>query len=237
MYCGLHPGEFCKLQENVVEFSSYDKSYYLEGSTIELKEESHQAYIQAVKNSTSAKRLTVNEAVKKGVVGPKLHHKLLSAVVGPKLHHKLLSAEHDKDPYTGEQISLFQAMKKDVIVRDHGICLLEAQIVADKAAKGGELVYTDTPFGKFQGKTVTIWEIINSEYFTVKQRQDLIWQFRTGHITVKKDHQDWVWLEEAGQNLSIYEALKKDLLQPDVAVALLETQAGTGHIIDPATSA
>ncbi|OBS74111.1 hypothetical protein A6R68_15352, partial [Neotoma lepida] len=46
-----------------------------------------------------------------------------------------------------------------------------------------------------------------------------------------------VWLKETGQKLSIYEALKKDLLQPDVAVALLEVQAGTGHIIDPATSA
>ncbi|OBS82061.1 hypothetical protein A6R68_23950, partial [Neotoma lepida] len=46
-----------------------------------------------------------------------------------------------------------------------------------------------------------------------------------------------VWLEEAGQKLNIYEALKKDLLQPDVAVALLKAQAGTGHIIDPVTSA
>ncbi|XP_057167217.1 plectin, partial [Ursus arctos] len=46
-----------------------------------------------------------------------------------------------------------------------------------------------------------------------------------------------VWLEEAGQKLSIYEALKKDLLPPEAAVALLEAQAGTGHVIDPATSA
>ncbi|OBS81764.1 hypothetical protein A6R68_24247 [Neotoma lepida] len=46
-----------------------------------------------------------------------------------------------------------------------------------------------------------------------------------------------VWLEKTGQKLSIYEALEKDLLQPDVAVALLEAQAATGHNIDPATSA
>ncbi|OWK04173.1 hypothetical protein Celaphus_00016118 [Cervus elaphus hippelaphus] len=45
-----------------------------------------------------------------------------------------------------------------------------------------------------------------------------------------------VWLEESRQKLSIYEALKKELLQPEAAVALLEAQAGTGHIIDPATS-
>ncbi|OBS74110.1 hypothetical protein A6R68_15351 [Neotoma lepida] len=64
-------------------------------------------------------QLAVNEAVKEGVVGPELHHKLLSAE---------RAVTGYKDPYMGEQISLFQAMKKDLIVRDHGICLLKAQI-------------------------------------------------------------------------------------------------------------
>ena len=71
--------------------------------------------------------------------------------------------------------------------------------LTDQAAKGGELVYTDSeardvfekatvsaPFGKFQGKTVTIWELINSEYFTAEQRRDLLRQFRTGKVTVEK---------------------------------------------------
>jgi len=42
------------------------------------------------------------------------------------------------------------------------------------------------PFGRFKGKTVTIWEIINSEYFTEDQRKDLIRQYKTGKITVEK---------------------------------------------------
>lgn len=206
------------------------------------------------------RRLTINETVKEGLVSPELHHELLSVITGYK------------DPYTGEQISLFQAMKKDLIIRDHGICLLGAQIATggiidpvhshrmpvhmayqhgyfdeemnhiltdpnddtkgffdpnthenltylqllercvedpetglcllplnDKAAKGGELVYTDTEacdifekvtvsalFSKFQGKTVTIWEIINSEYFIAEQRCDLLQLSRTGRITVEK---------------------------------------------------
>ncbi|OBS81763.1 hypothetical protein A6R68_24246 [Neotoma lepida] len=175
-----------------------------------------------------------------------------------------------EDPYKEEQISLFQAMEKDFIVKDHGIHLLEAQIatggiihpvhshhvpvdvayqhgyineemnriladpsddtkgffdsnthenllqllercvedpetglcllpLTDKAAKDSELVYTDTeahdvfekatvsaPFDKSQGKTMTILEIINSEYFTVEQHQDVLQQLCTGHITVKK---------------------------------------------------
>ncbi|XP_029325768.1 plectin isoform X7 [Mus caroli] len=220
------------------------------------------------------------------------------------------------DPNTHENLTYLQLLERCVEDPETGLRLLP---LTDKAAKGGELVYTDTeardvfekatvsaPFGKFQGKTVTIWEIINSEYFTAEQRRDLLRQFRTGRITVEKiikivitvveeherkgqlcfeglralvpaaelldsgviSHELYqqlqrgersvrevaeadsvrqalrgtnviagVWLEEAGQKLSIYEALKKDLLQPEVAVALLEAQAGTGHIIDPATSA
>ncbi|XP_075861055.1 plectin isoform X27 [Microcebus murinus] len=220
------------------------------------------------------------------------------------------------DPNTHENLTYLQLLERCVEDPETGLRLLP---LTDKAAKGRELVYTDSeardvfekatvsaPFGKFQGKTVTIWELINSEYFTAEQRRDLLRQFRTGRITVEKvikivitvleeqeqkgqlyfeglrtlvpatellesrviDHDLYhhlqrgersvrevaemdavrqalrganviagIWLEEAGQKLSIYETLKKDLLQPDVAVALLEAQAGTGHIIDPATSA
>ncbi|XP_054102486.1 plectin isoform X39 [Callithrix jacchus] len=220
------------------------------------------------------------------------------------------------DPNTHENLTYLQLLERCVEDPETGLRLLP---LTDKAAKGGELVYTDleardvfekatvsAPFGKFQGKTVTIWEIINSEYFTAEQRRDLLRQFRTGRITVEKiikiiitvvEEQEQkgqlcfeglrslvpaaellessvinrelyhqlqrgersvrevaevdavrralrgagiiagVWLEEAGQKLSLYDALKKDLLPSDMAVALLEAQAGTGHIIDPSTSA
>uniref|UniRef100_A0ABI7VSV9 Plectin n=1 Tax=Felis catus TaxID=9685 RepID=A0ABI7VSV9_FELCA len=220
------------------------------------------------------------------------------------------------DPNTHENLTYLQLLERCVEDPETGLRLLP---LTDQAAKGRELVYTDSeardvfekatvsaPFGKFRGKTVTIWELINSEYFTAEQRRDLVRQFRTGKVTVEKiikivitvveEHEQkgqlcfeglralvpaaelfesgvidrdlyrqlqqgersvrevaevdavrralrgsnviaGVWLEEAGQRLSVYEALKKDLLQPEAAVALLEAQAGTGHVIDPATSA
>ncbi|MED6254750.1 hypothetical protein ATANTOWER_032704 [Ataeniobius toweri] len=53
-------------------------------------------------------------------------------IVGPDVCQKLRSAERAvtgyKDPYDGKIISLFQAMQKDLILKDHGIRLLEAQI-------------------------------------------------------------------------------------------------------------
>ncbi|KAJ8284912.1 hypothetical protein COCON_G00037620, partial [Conger conger] len=65
------------------------------------------------------RKLSVEEAVTSGVVGAELKQKLLSAenaVTGYT------------DPKTGDIISLFQALQKELIVKDHGIRLLEAQI-------------------------------------------------------------------------------------------------------------
>ncbi|XP_040403504.1 epiplakin [Cygnus olor] len=68
-----------------------------------------------IKNKT----FSVDEAVRTGLIGPELHEKLSSAegtITGYR------------DPYTGEMLSLFQAIRKAFIPRDHGICLLEAQM-------------------------------------------------------------------------------------------------------------
>uniref|UniRef100_A0AAZ1X2Q7 Epiplakin 1 n=1 Tax=Oreochromis aureus TaxID=47969 RepID=A0AAZ1X2Q7_OREAU len=65
------------------------------------------------------RKFSVDEAVKAKIVGPDVCQKLRSA-------EKAVTGY--KDPYTGEIISLFQAMQKDLILKDHGIRLLEAQI-------------------------------------------------------------------------------------------------------------
>uniref|UniRef100_A0AAX7VP18 Epiplakin 1 n=1 Tax=Astatotilapia calliptera TaxID=8154 RepID=A0AAX7VP18_ASTCA len=65
------------------------------------------------------RKFSVDDAVKAKIVGPDVCQKLRSA-------EKAVTGY--KDPYTGEIISLFQAMQKDLILKDHGIRLLEAQI-------------------------------------------------------------------------------------------------------------
>ncbi|XP_066482563.1 LOW QUALITY PROTEIN: plectin [Tiliqua scincoides] len=100
------------------------------------------------------------------------------------------------DPNTQENLTYLQLLERCVTDPETGLCFLP---LTDKAVRGRELVYTDqeakdvfqkatvsAPFGKFKGKTVTIWEIINSEYFTEEQRRDLLRQYKTGKITVEK---------------------------------------------------
>lgn len=99
------------------------------------------------------------------------------------------------DPSTQEQLTYKQLVEKCSRDSETGLLILP---VTEKAAQG-ERTYTDAetkelfstsnidvPFGKFKGKTVTIWEVINSEYFTEEQRRELIRQYKSGKITVEK---------------------------------------------------
>ncbi|XP_060099107.1 plectin isoform X4 [Heteronotia binoei] len=215
------------------------------------------------------------------------------------------------DPNTQENLTYLQLMERCVTDPETGLFLLP---LTGKAATG-EVAYTDreakdvfqkatvsAPFGRFKGKTVTIWEIINSEYFTEEQRWDLLRQYKTGKITVEKiikliitvveesekksqlcfdglrapvpaaellesqiiDHALYnqlhqgkksvkevagvdsikrylkgssaiagILVESTGQKLLLSDALKKNLLKPEIALTFLEAQAGTGYILDP----
>ncbi|XP_008941896.1 PREDICTED: epiplakin, partial [Merops nubicus] len=65
------------------------------------------------------KSYSVDEAIRVGLIGPELHEKLSSA-------ERTITGY--RDPCTGEMLSLFQAIRKGFIPKDHGICLLEAQV-------------------------------------------------------------------------------------------------------------
>ncbi|KAF7691405.1 hypothetical protein HF521_011702 [Silurus meridionalis] len=85
-------------------------------------------FVQSAKQTMS-----IYEAKSKGLLTPGTSLEAVDqGVVGLELKNKLLSAEKAvtgyTDPHTGDTISLFQALKKDLIVKDHGIRLLEAQI-------------------------------------------------------------------------------------------------------------
>ncbi|XP_028280536.1 plectin-like isoform X7 [Parambassis ranga] len=99
------------------------------------------------------------------------------------------------DPSTQEPLTYSELMARCNTDPDTGLLLLP---ITDKAAQCSSMyteeetkdVFSKTtvsvPFGRFKGKTVTIWEIINSEYFTEDQKKDLLRQYKTGKITIEK---------------------------------------------------
>ncbi|XP_076865914.1 plectin a isoform X6 [Brachyhypopomus gauderio] len=231
--------------------------------------------------------------------------------------NKLLSSLPDdrkgfSDPNTQESLTYSQLLERCKTDPETGLPLLpitETAALIDKTYTDEDTkdVFRKTnlsvPFGRFKGKTVTIWEVINSEYFTEDQRKDLIRQYKSGKITVEKiikivitvveDKEKnkepafdglrsfvpaselleskiinkdifnelhngktsveevsqmepvkkalkgtnciaGVFIEPTKEKISIYEAMKKNMLGADVALNLLEAQAGTGFIVDPA---
>uniref|UniRef100_A0A665SYI1 Plectin-like n=1 Tax=Echeneis naucrates TaxID=173247 RepID=A0A665SYI1_ECHNA len=99
------------------------------------------------------------------------------------------------DPSTQEPLTYSELMTRCTTDPDTGLLLLP---ITEKAAHCSS-IYTEeetkdvfskttvsVPFGRFKGKTVTIWEIINSEYFTEDQKKDLLRQYKTGKITIEK---------------------------------------------------
>ncbi|KFO12698.1 Epiplakin, partial [Balearica regulorum gibbericeps] len=112
-----------KTVEEVTEMASVKR--YLDGTgciagvLVPSKADPAQVEKMRLYGPLANKKLSVDEAVSSGLVGSELHEKLLSAE---------RAVTGYTDPYTGDQISLFQAMKKELIVKEHGIRLLEAQI-------------------------------------------------------------------------------------------------------------
>ncbi|XP_067882338.1 LOW QUALITY PROTEIN: plectin-like [Heterodontus francisci] len=230
--------------------------------------------------------------------------------------NKTLGSDSDEtkgffDPNTQENLMYWQLMDRCIKDSGTGLCLLPLSNEA-VARKGGytteqteDIFSTATvsiPSGRFSGKTVTIWEVINSEYFTEEQRRDLIRQYRSGKVTIENiikfiitivdetetkkqllfdglrdkvpaselldskiiDKKTFdglqkgkttpedvgklesvrkflqgsesiagVFVEPTKEKMSFYEAMKKNLLSPTIAEALLESQAASGFIVDP----
>uniref|UniRef100_A0AAR2KCM2 Epiplakin 1 n=1 Tax=Pygocentrus nattereri TaxID=42514 RepID=A0AAR2KCM2_PYGNA len=113
-----------KSNETITIYQAFKKRLLKSGTCLALLEA--QAATEGIIDPLNNRKLSVEDAVKEGIVGPEMKEKLQS------YHAKLLAAERAvtgyKDPYTGKTISLFQALSKDLIVKEHGIRLLEAQI-------------------------------------------------------------------------------------------------------------
>ncbi|XP_069771273.1 LOW QUALITY PROTEIN: plectin-like [Narcine bancroftii] len=256
-----------------------------------------------------------------GIIDPRASHRLPVDVaykrgVFDEEMNKLVSTPTDEtkgfiEPNTDEHVTYQQLKERCRNDLDTSLCLLP---LTEEAVKRVDVhpeevtkdifqkAVVSVPSGKFAGRTVTIWELINSEYFTEDQRRDLIRQYRSGKVTIEHvikfiittidgtetkkkllftglrdqvpaselleseiiDKKTFdglekgkttpeevgklesvrkylqgsesiagVFVEPTQENMSIYQAMKKNLLSPRTAEILLEAQAATGFLVDP----
>ncbi|XP_067825335.1 plectin-like [Heptranchias perlo] len=98
------------------------------------------------------------------------------------------------DPNTRENLTYLQLKEKCVTDPDTGLCLLKMTDKSVRDQQGYSIAETESAFqgeamsvthGKFKGKTVSVWELIHSEYFTEEQRKELIQKYKRKEINMK----------------------------------------------------
>ncbi|XP_051520382.1 epiplakin [Myxocyprinus asiaticus] len=105
--------------ETITIYKAYKKRLLKPGTCLALLEA--QAATGGIIDPIKNRQLSVEDAVKEGIVGREMKE---------KLHFAEKAINGYIDPYTNQQISLYQAMQKEVIPKEYGIRLLKAQISA-----------------------------------------------------------------------------------------------------------
>ncbi|AWP21334.1 putative plectin-like [Scophthalmus maximus] len=97
------------------------------------------------------------------------------------------------DPNTKENLTYLQLVERCVIDPITGLSLLvivkkgEFYFFVDEATK---LILKSTTTtgagGKYQGKTVCLWDLLYSKYISEEKRRDLVQQYKSGSITIER---------------------------------------------------
>uniref|UniRef100_A0A3B5MVL5 Epiplakin 1 n=1 Tax=Xiphophorus couchianus TaxID=32473 RepID=A0A3B5MVL5_9TELE len=215
-----------------------------------------------------------------GIIDPINSHRLPTQVAFKRGYfdeemNKILEDEGDDtkgffDPNTEENLTYLQLIERCVTDPGTGLCLLPLHDKSGKFNSSFIDYKTKTVFktekvkvtcGKYIGMTVSLWELLMSEYFNEHQRQDIFQKYKEGKLNIstiikmiletietsvkatKTDENVNVYLQGkdsiAGillpdsQVITIYQARQKGKLMPGTGLILLEAQAATGFIIDP----
>ncbi|XP_064910800.1 epiplakin [Columba livia] len=208
------------------------------------------------------------------------------------------------DPNTHENLTYLQLKEKCITEPSTGLCLLplnsrKHQFIDDATRRVFRSSWLPVRFGRLRGEKVSVWDLLNSEYFSEGRRREIFNHYQLRKLTLEQirdmleeEMKKWapikfqamrgsvsayhlmetgvidkvlfekvlegsvtpeqvlhmdsvrkylygsgsiggIVLQPSNQRISIYEAMKKNLMVPGVALPLLEAQAATGFIIDP----
>ncbi|NWZ30421.1 PLEC protein, partial [Asarcornis scutulata] len=330
------------LQANVIGPDVYDKLLTAEKSVTGYRDPYSGTKIslfQAMKKELIVKehaiRLLEAQIATGGIIDPVNSHRIPVEVAYKrgyfdKKMNVILSDPSDDtkgffDPNTHENLTYLQLKEKCITEPSTGLCLLplnsrKRQFIDDATRQLFRNSWMPVRFGRLRGEKVSVWDLLNSEYFRVslwelihsgyftdEQRSDFVERFRAKELSLQQlvalvlrlvrememkacTHITFqglqgsvpaVWLLEAGiitekmfeelaqgirtpeevaemesvkrylqgtgsiagviiqaskKKMSFYNAMKNNLLLPGAALKLLEAQAATGYLTDPATN-
>ena len=184
-----------------------------------------------------ALRLLEAQVATGGILDPEYYFHLPTDVatqrgyINKETHDRLMHPTGDvqayTEPTTDEKTTYAQLLKRCKADKESGLLLLS---LADR-----KLLF------KGLRKQVTLEELLCSQIISKKTYDDLL----EGLITVEEVSRQvkkylegtsciaGVYVESSKDYLSIYQAMKKNMIRPGTAFELLEAQAATGYVIDP----
>nr|XP_015213107.1 PREDICTED: epiplakin-like isoform X1 [Lepisosteus oculatus]XP_015213109.1 PREDICTED: epiplakin-like isoform X2 [Lepisosteus oculatus] len=143
------------------------------------------------------------------------------------------------DPNTKENLTYLQLMDRCMIDLATGLCLLplqkqtgsESYCFVDYNIKTTlKEVKVTLNCGKFMGKTVSIWELLMSDYFDEQQRQNIIQKYREGSLTIKSIITKVT--EAIEYSVQTSKAVFEGIRETVTAQQLLESEIITENIFD-----
>uniref|UniRef100_K7E154 Epiplakin n=1 Tax=Monodelphis domestica TaxID=13616 RepID=K7E154_MONDO len=131
------------------------------------------------------------------------------------------------DPNTHENLTYLQLLEKCVTEPVTGLSLLplnsrKPQLVSEATRQAFQNSFLMVKYGRFKGQQISVWELINSEYFSEGQRREILTHYRLKKIT----------LEQIVQRLK--EEMKKwaGITLPTLRGCVTAYQLLESHIID-----
>ncbi|XP_066479137.1 epiplakin [Tiliqua scincoides] len=208
------------------------------------------------------------------------------------------------DPNTQENLTYLQLKERCITEPTTGLCLLplnskKRQLIDGPTKQALRNSWLLVKFGRFQGQRVSVWDLLNSEYFSEGKRREVLTHYCLQKVTLpqiramlEEEMKKWapirfpalkgsvtahhlmesglleraifeqlldgavspeevlrlesvrkylygtgsiggLVLQPSNERVSLYEAMKRNVMLPGVVLPLLEAQAATGFIIDP----
>ncbi|XP_032896528.1 LOW QUALITY PROTEIN: epiplakin [Amblyraja radiata] len=171
------------------------------GNTISL----FQAMKKELVASSYGMRLLEAQLATGGIIDPVSSHQIpleaayQKGIFDPEMNKVLSNPTDDTkgffDPNTQENLSYLELKQRCTTESHSGLCFL---IITDKVVKGVQIstdeqskmtfkkALVSVNSGRLRGRRVTLWEVINSEYFTAEQISEFLTDFKLGKTTVEK---------------------------------------------------
>nr|XP_056710552.1 epiplakin-like [Euleptes europaea] len=211
------------------------------------------------------------------------------------------------DPNTHENLTYLQLKEKCITDSSTGLCLLplnskKRQFIDNPTKEAFRSSWLSVKYGRFQGQRVSIWDLLNSEYFSEGKRREVFNHYHLRMVSLdqiklmlEEEMKKWapikfpairghvtayhllesgildrdlferllegavspeevlrldsvrkylygtgsiggIVLQPSNEKVGLYEAMRRNIVLPGVALPLLEAQAATGFLVDPVNS-